>query len=300
LGDPLYVVFNPMSGKGRGARLVQPVLSGLSGGGTLEHGLTTGIGDEVRLVRDALARGFRTIVAVGGDGTWGNVANAILKSGVKGVNLGIVPAGTGCDLAKSLGVPPKDVAACCAIIRGDHIRVIDVGRIEDRYFLNVAGFGFDIAVLEDSWSVSYLRGDLLYLYCALRQISRFPGFVVEMNADGEEKGQGELLMLTIANGKVFGGGFQIAPKADLHDGLLNAFSFGNVSLLRRLRLMGRLLKGTHEGAPGVTATTAGRFRLRFQGPPAYETDGEWNRARTSEVDVESVPSALAVLAPQPS
>lgn len=105
MDEPVYVVFNPHSGKGRGAQFVAPVLQGLSGARGLEHGLTLGPGDEARLAEEAIRRGFRRIVAVGGDGTWSNVGNAILRTGAP-VALGLVPGGTGCDLAKTLGIPP--------------------------------------------------------------------------------------------------------------------------------------------------------------------------------------------------
>ncbi len=288
MSEPVFVVFNPQSGKGRGGRLVQPVLDALaSGGGTVEHGLTVAAGDEARLTRDALAKGFRRIVAVGGDGTWSNVADAILKSGTP-AQLGLVAGGTGCDLAKSLDIPARDVAACARIVHGGVTRRIDVGQIEGRHFLNVAGFGFDIAVLEDSWKVRYLSGGLLYIYCALRQLYFYPGFTVEMTVDGAPAETRDMMMLIVANARVFGGGFQIAPRADLGDGRLNAVAFGNMGLSRRLPLMVRLLKGTHEATAEVATTLGRAFALRFEKPPAYETDGEWNR---------TLPGALEVLVP---
>lgn len=293
--DDLYVVFNPRSGKGRGARLVAPVLQAL--GGDVAHGLTAVAGDEARLTTEALARGFRRIVAVGGDGTWSNVGNAIIRSGVDAA-LGLVPAGTGCDLAKSLGVPARDVARCARIARDGHSRRIDAGRIEDRYFLNVAGFGFDIAVIEDSWTVRYLGGDVLYMYCALRQLHRFPGFPVSMAVDGEAPSRGDMLMLVAANARIFGGGFKIAPEADLGDGRLDVVSFANMTLLRRLSIMGRLLRGTHGGAPEVASRRARRLDLRFDAPPAYETDGEWHRAVSAHLTIETIPGTLRVLVPR--
>jgi diacylglycerol kinase (ATP) len=296
--DPVFVVFNPVSGKGRGARLVDPVLAALSAGGPVEHGLTSVGGDEARLAREAVARGFTTIVAVGGDGTWGGVANGILDSGAADrVRLGLVPAGTGCDLAKSLGIPQRDVAACARIIRDGATQMIDVGRIEGRYFVNVAGFGFDIAVIEDSLGVRWLRGSLLYVYCALRQLHRFPGFPVSMAVDGGPERRPEMLMLVFANAKVFGGGFQIAPEADLADGHIDAVAFANMPLRRRLPIMVKLLRGTHGGDAAVQAVRGRSFRLRFDSPPAYETDGERNRARSAELLVEAVPAALRVLVP---
>jgi YegS/Rv2252/BmrU family lipid kinase len=297
LPEPVYVVFNPASGKGRGARLVEPVLAALaSGGGTVAHALTTAAGDEPRVTREALKLGFRKIVAVGGDGTWSNVANAILDSGVK-ARLGLVPGGTGCDLAKSLGIPARDVAGCAAIIHNGHERTIDVGRVEGRHFLNLVGFGLDIAVLEDSKTVKWLGGDLLYLYCTLRQLYAFPGFPVEIEVDGGPAERHDLMMLIIANARVFGGGFKIAPRADLQDARLDAMAFQNMVLSRRLPVMMRLMQGTHESAPEVAARVGHSFRLRFSQPPSYETDGEWNQARSSDLQVETLPAALQVLAP---
>jgi diacylglycerol kinase (ATP) len=298
----LFVVFNPRSGKGRGEQLIGPVLAALrSTGLQVEHALTQAAGDEGRLTEEALGRGFRRVVAVGGDGTWSNVANAILRSG-KGASLGVIPAGTGCDLAKSLGIPPRDLSRCAAILQAGHTRLIDVGRIEDRYFLNVAGFGFDIAVIEDSWTVTYLGGDLLYLYCALRQLYRFPGFPVEVSVDGGELRRQDLLMLILANGRIFGGGFKIAPTADFGDGLLEGVAFGNMPLHRRLAIMVQLLRGTHgtsrDGTSrDVTTSRARSYRLRFPQPPAYETDGEWNRARSAELQIDCLPQALSVIVP---
>jgi diacylglycerol kinase (ATP) len=294
--EPVYVVFNPHSGKGRGAQFIAPVLNALAPAARLEHGLTRGPGDEARLAEEAVRRGFRRIVAVGGDGTWSNVGNAILRTGVP-AKLGLVPGGTGCDLAKTLGIPPRDVGACCRIVLEGACRTIDVGRIEDKHFLNIAGFGYDVAVLEDSWSVGYLEGSALYLYCALRQLGSYRGFTLEMEADGRALGKGDMLMLIVANARVFGGGFRVAPHADVGDGKLEAVAFGNMGLSGRVSALVRLLRGTHLKHPRVSAVSASRLVYRFAAPPAYETDGEWNQARSAEVVVEAVPRALQVLVP---
>jgi len=298
LQEPVYVVFNPASGKGRGSRLVGPFLKALaSRGAVVEHALTTRAGEEKDLARNAMARGLRTIVAVGGDGTWSNVGGAIVESGVD-ARLGLVPGGTGCDLAKSLGIPPHNLEACADIILNGQAQKIDVGRIEGQHFLNIVGFGFDVAVLEDSWGVSYLGGDLLYLYCALRQIYAFSGFAVEVTAEGSPPKRHELLMLVIANAQVFGGGFKIAPHADLADGRLDGVAFRNMNLFRRLRLMARLSRGTHAGSPEVSTMTSPSFRLRFDSPPTYERDGEWNRATSTELTLDTLPQALSLLVPR--
>jgi diacylglycerol kinase (ATP) len=294
--EPVYVVFNPHSGKGRGAQFVAPVLQGLAPAKGLEHGLTQGPGDEARLAEEAMRRGFRRIVAVGGDGTWSNVGNAILRTGVP-ASLGLVPGGTGCDLAKTLGIPPRDVAACCRIVLEGAVRTIDVGKIEDKHFLNIAGFGYDVAVLEDSWNVAHLEGSALYLYCALRQLGSYRGFSLEGEVDGRPQGKRDLLMLIVANARIFGGGFKVAPHADVADGKLEAVSFANMGFSGRVSALVRLLRGTHLRHPRVSAVSASRLAYRFTAPPAYETDGEWNQARSAEVVIEAVPQALRVLVP---
>jgi YegS/Rv2252/BmrU family lipid kinase len=300
LGEPVFVVFNPASGKGRGARLVDPVLSALGKNGEVQHALTARSGDEARLTRDALDQGFRTVVAVGGDGTWSNVANALILEGASEVALGLVPAGTGCDFGKSLGIPANDIGACASIVRDGADRTLDVGRVEGRHFLNVFGVGFDVAVIEDSWKVTWLGGDLVYPYCALRQVYGFPGFTVAVSKEGSPADPTELLMLVIANARFFGGAFQIAPQADLEDGRLDCVAFANMPLMRRLRTMGLLAKGRHGAAPGVETSQGRSFVLRFDRPPTYETDGEWNQAKAAELVVECVPRALRVRVPKAS
>ncbi len=296
MDEPIFVVFNPRSGKGRGAQFVAPVLQGLGPASSVEHALTREPGDEARLATEAIGRGFRRIVAVGGDGTWSNVGNAILRSG-QPVKLGLVPGGTGCDLAKTLGIPPRDVQACCRIVLAGKTRTIDVGRIEDKHFLNIAGFGYDVAVLENSWNVAYLEGSALYLYCALRQLRSYRGFELEAEADGRALGRRDMLMVIVANARIFGGGFHVAPRADVDDGLLNAVAFANMGFASRVGALVRLLRGTHEAHPQVSSLAARRLVYRFTSPPAYETDGEWNRARSAELVIESVPKALDVLVP---
>jgi diacylglycerol kinase (ATP) len=274
------------------------VLEHLKRAAKLEHGLTQAPGDEARLATDAIARGFRRIVAVGGDGTWSNVGNAILRSGVP-AKLALVPGGTGCDLAKTLGIPPRDVAACCRIVLNGRERAIDVGKVEDKYFLNIAGFGYDVAVLEDSWNVSYLEGSLLYLYCAVRQLGSYRGFKVRVEADGQPAREREMMMLIVANARVFGGGFKIAPQADLADGRLDAVAFDNMGLGGRLEAMVRLLLGSHAAHSKVEIFATSRLVCHFESPPSYETDGEWNRAASAEVVIETLPKALSVLVPGP-
>ena len=290
-----FVILNPNSGKGRGQRLEPRIREAFAGQGA-EFGLTSAAGDEERLARQAVDAGFDRVVAVGGDGTTSNVAHAILATG-KRVALGLVPAGTGCDLVRSLDIPQNDPRRCAEIVASGKTRAIDVGKVEGRHFLNVAGFGFDIAVLERSFRVKWLRGDLLYLYCALLEMSAYPGFELKSTLDGAPGPSGTHMMVIVANALKFGGGFAIAPQASLDDGKLDIVSFGDLGFFARLKAMGALMKGTHNSLPGVSTMRAGRAVFEFKAPPSFETDGEWRQAGGSSLTIETLPQALDVLVP---
>ena len=290
------VIVNPAAGKGRGARAESDVRRAFATLGITDVRATRVAGDERTLARRAIEEGAHTLVAVGGDGTWGNVANAIIASGAD-VRLALVAAGTGNDFAKTVGAPATDVAATARLAVDGPDVAVDVGRIEGKHFLNVTGFGFDIAVIEDAARVTWLTGGLVYPYCALRQLFGYPGMRIDVSSAAERHGERDHLMLIIANGKHFGGAFRIAPNARLTDGQLDAVSISAVAPLRRVRLFGATTRGTHVTHPDVRTEQASSFTLAFPSPPAYETDGEYNRASSSTLEVRCVPRALRVVTP---
>jgi len=289
------VIVNPAAGRGRGARTLPAVREAFAAVGVGDVWTTEAREDEGAVARRAIDEGFTTIVAVGGDGTWGNVANAIIASRAD-CRLALVAAGTGNDFAKTVGAPMNDIAltARLSVAEGSDVRV-DVGRIEDQFFLNIAGFGFDIAVLEDIARIKWLRGDALYLYSALRQIVGYGGVDIDVGSHARQRGNSRHLMLVIANARNFGGAFKIAPAASLFDGKLDAIAIHDAPALRRLRLFAAAVKGTHGAMSGVNVEQASNFTLTFDAPPAYETDGEHRQAKTSDLEVECVPGALRVV-----
>ncbi len=264
---------------------------------------TAAPGGEGAAARQAIADGARTLVAVGGDGTWANVANAILAAGAD-VRLALCAAGTGNDFAKTVGAPAADLAATARLaVDGPDVRV-DVGRVEDgggvegRHFLNAAGFGFDVAVIADVARSARLRGPLAYPLAALRQLVGYRGVSVRVAADGGGARDAAIhLMLVLANGRHFGGAFRIAPAASPTDGRLDAVAIGDASTLRRLRLFGAAVRGAHVGFAEVRVERAARFTLAFAAAPAYETDGEYHQAASPTLVVRCVPAALRVVAP---
>jgi diacylglycerol kinase (ATP) len=289
------VIVNPAAGRGRGARMMPEIRAAFAAVGVTAIEATGAAGDERALARRALDRGCTTLVAVGGDGTWSNVAGAILMSGAD-CRLALLAAGTGNDFAKTVGAPAGDLAATARLaVEGPDTR-IDVGRVENRHFLNIAGFGFDIAVLEDCARITWLRGGALYQVSALRQLFGYRGIEIDVGS-ARARGPARHLMLIVANAKHFGGSFHIAPQAELADGLLDAVSILDGPPLARLRLFVAASRGTHTSDARVVVEQAPRFTLRFPAPPAYETDGEYRRAASAELEITCVPRALRVVTP---
>ena len=205
--------------------------------------------------------------------------------------LAIFGAGTGNDFAKSLGVPVHDPNAMVARIAQGTTRAVDVGFVDDVPFVNAAGFGFDVEVLERMQSPGLLRGTAAYLGTALGALVGYRGFRAQLRDDARRK----LLMLVFANGRYFGGAFHIAPKAVLDDGWLDVVAIGDASPLRRLALLSQAIKGTHLAAHEVRHDRVERCRVTFDAPPTFEADGELHRALSAEVQVSVRPQALRVV-----
>jgi diacylglycerol kinase (ATP) len=299
MAERVCVIVNPASGRGRGARALPLVRAAFAAAGVTDVRLSAAREDERALARRAIDEGYTTLVAVGGDGTWSNVADAILHARAD-CRLALVAAGTGNDFAKTVGAPAGDAQLTARLAVEGPDRRVDVGRVEDRHFLNIAGFGFDIAVLEDITRIPLLRGDALYLCSALRQLAGYGGIEIDVSSAAGRRGRIRHLMLIVANAKHFGGAFHIAPGASLTDGRLDAIAMHDASLFGRLGLFASAIRGTHVSRPGVHVEQAPSFTLRFPAPPAYETDGEYRRAGGAELEVSCVPHALRVVVGDPA
>src|SRR5258706_15578782 len=229
---------------------------------------TSGPGEEEDLAVRAIQNGVTAIVAVGGDGTCGRIANAILRSATS-CRLAVVPTGTGNDFAKTLGVSrysPDQVADL--VVRREATR-IDVGVADGHYFLNSCGFGFDASVLEASNRVRFLKGDAVYIYSALSQLFGYRGIEVTANGVTDVKGR-SMLMVTVSNGRSLGGAFKIAPNASVLDGLLDACFFSDSNVVERVRLFVGAMRGTHIGMPSVSTATVHHHGLTFASRPTMK------------------------------
>jgi len=286
----IAVLVNPTSGKGRGARLLLPVSDRLRAAG-LEVEMVVGRdGDEAfDRLRDQVAEGVDGVVAVGGDGL---VNIALQVTGGTDIPLGIVPAGTGDDIARSLGLVPKDTVAAVDLVIGGQTRTIDLGRANGHWFAGVLGSGFDSMVNERANRMTWPTGRSRYNIAIVLELRTFRPVPYVLELDGEPWTT-EAMLVAVGNSPSYGGGMKVCPDADLHDGLLDVTVLGPISKPEFLRVFPTVYKGTHVNHPAVTVRRARRVVLRSAGVTAY-ADGE--RVTVLPVRCEAVASALHVFA----
>lgn len=242
--DYLFIV-NPKAGNGYSLKVMESIKARLEGG---EHRydimLTERPGHASEIAMEyALSPDEKIIVAVGGDGTVGEVASGLAGTGRI---MGIIPAGTGNDLIKSAGIPKDPVAALELLLRNEP-RDIDTCTVNDESFINVCGVGFDVTVLDYTEEFKpRFRGIVPYFLGLLKAIFHYSPVNVSINCDGQ-RFSGDYLICSIANGKFIGGGICICPDADITDGKLDMVLVQNVPR-RRIPLylpglmMSRILK----------------------------------------------------------
>lgn len=290
----MWLLVNPAAGRGRAAGYAAQAkveFERLGGRHVLE---TSAAGEEEPLAASAIEGGCRTLVVVGGDGTVARVANTILTRRAS-CGVAMLPSGTGNDFAKTLGVRHSTPEEILHLVAKNEAAKIDVGFADGRYFLNSCGFGFDASVLEASNRVRFLRGDAVYIYSALTQLFTYRGIDVSVNGAPPVK-PGNMLMVTVSNGRYLGGAFAIAPHASVLDGRLDACFFSDAGVVERVRLFAGAMRGTHLEMPAVSSVSVKQLSLTFASKPSMEMDGELRPAGSKSVELKCISRALSVIA----
>ena len=215
------------------------------------------------LAREAIKDGAELVIGVGGDGTMNEIANGFYEDR-RIINpqaaLGVVPAGTGCDLVKSLNIPFGLKGALKVLTNAPGVRM-DVGRVrytsnagdeEERYFLNVADFGLGGEVVREVTERRLQRKASSYVRCLVSTMLRYRNKHVRIRVDGRSLPDGEYLIGAVANGKIFGKGMKVAPDARLDDGLFDAVLVRGFRFVEFCRHGWKLMNGTHVTHPKVS------------------------------------------------
>lgn len=281
----LFIV-NPAAGHGRGERRWErgspEVLRACPGA---EVWTTAGPGAAVALARRAIER-FEGVVAVGGDGTLGEVVDGYLaapESLRARVVLGTWPMGSGCDLARHLRISPEPQGMLRLLSQG-RPRLLDAGSVEfsdgegrprRRFFINVAALGLagEVALRAQAGGKPW-GGALSYLLTSLGAILDARAATLELCVDGERLPAAAYHLVVVANTSSFGGGMRVAPGADAQDGRLDLVAVGDLTRWGLLRRFPLIYTGGHLGVEGVTHRLVRRLEVRSREKVTLNIDGE--------------------------
>lgn len=290
----IQLIINPTAGRGRVRQFLPRLLRELSAAGVpFEHTLTAQPGEARELARRAAERGVRSIIAVGGDGTIHEVANGLVQAGNPEAALGIIPLGSGNDLAKAIGLP-LDPLAVIAALREEKKRWIDLGQLGSRYFVNGLGIGLDGAVAWRNSRLKHLRGEWAYLWGAFREAISFARFPMKLHTPLCQYA-GDALLTGACNGPFQGGNFHMAPQAQIDDGLLDLYLIEDLSILERLIHMPDVRRGSHLRLKEVHMLKVPWFELEIEKPLLAHMDGEPFTLAPGSHRIEVKPKALQVL-----
>lgn len=288
---PLAVLVNPTSGGGRGRRYAEPVARRLTDRGFEVQVLVGGDGAEAAaLAREHVAARVQALVVVGGDGMVHIGANATACSGVP---LGIVPAGTGNDFARLLGLPMHDPEGAVDVVLTEDTHELDAGQVEDTWFAGVLSAGFDSMVNERANRMRWPRGRARYNLSILAELSVFHPVRFRLSLDGEVV-EHEAMLVAVGNGVSYGGGMRVCPGARVDDGTFQVTVLERVSKVEFLRVFPKVYSGSHVDHPRVRVYQARDVMLDATGVVAY-ADGE--RLGALPMRARAVPGALTVLCP---
>ncbi len=300
------VIVNPASGNGKTRNNWPDIKNNLEKAGLeFDFAHTTCRFEATYFVREALKNGYETIVSVGGDGTLNEVVNGFFDNGVminQSAKLGIIPGGTGGDFIRTLDYPKDYIEACQVIARGQS-ELIDLGKVNffnhnaspiSRYFINVAGFGLDGAVVDRVNRTSkFFGGFLSFLYGTIAGTLQFQSFPLTLEVDGQLVHEGMTSVVTVANGQYFGGSMQIAPGAVLDDGIFEIVIVEGLTKGRLLRCLPTIYKGAHGQFPEVSFLRGIRVKATSPERVLLDIDGEQPGILNAEFSI--LPKVLNII-----
>lgn len=293
---PFGVVVNPSSALGRGARVATLVLAEFERAGLHAIEITgEDAADCQARVRAAAQRGLRGLVLVGGDGLIGLI---LQLPEARALPIGVVPAGSGNDFARQFDLPHSPAAAVARVLDAEDAPLsVDLGVVSrpgatEHWFAGGLSIGLDAAVNRRANAIRLPLGPFRYHLALVVEILILRARRFTVHIRGTEHSTMGILS-TVMNTRAIGGGIRLAPRASVHDGMLDLVEVSNGSKLRLLSVLGLLARAKHEHLPEVTITRAEHIRIDAGDEIAY-SDGE--RVGTGPFEVRVAPGALTLLA----
>ena len=286
-----YFIVNRTSGNGKGSVVWGKVKKLLEAKRIHYQVLfTDGSERDAELVENIIHADVSAVVAVGGDGTIHGIANALANSKIP---LGIIPAGSGNDFARSLEIPKNHEEALDRIFRGTK-KSMDLGKIGQEYFITIAGIGFDgkVAKVTNESRVKKLLnklnlGSLSYIYSLIKVLFTYEPTTATINIDGKMRHFKEVWMISVANLPFYGGGIKICPDAKADDGLLDICVLHGVSRWELLMVFPSAFSGKHINHKNVSMLKGKEIFITPEKELVIQCDGELVVQKTISLTVEN-------------
>ncbi|MBT2688877.1 diacylglycerol kinase [Bacillus sp. ISL-47] len=268
------IIYNPTSGREIFKRHLAEVLQKLEGAGyeTSCHA-TTCEGDAIKAARAAVERRFDLVIAAGGDGTINEVVNGLAEQDYR-PRLGIIPTGTTNDFARALHIPRDIEAAADIIVKGDTIPV-DIGRINEKYFINIAGGGrLTELTYEVPSKLKTMIGQLAYYLKGIEMLPSIRSTEVSIEFDGKMF-EGEVMLFLVGLTNSVGGFEKLAPDSSINDGMFSLLILKKTNLADFIRIATLAVRGEHVKDPNVIYTQANRIKVQAKEKVQLNLDGEF-------------------------
>jgi len=288
------IVINPAAGASRDfsvssrRQLAYDALRASSVDGEVR--LTEGRGSARAIAMEMVTAGASTVIAWGGDGTINEVASVVAPVDV---TLGVVPGGSGNGFVRGLGLNYRVSEALDIAINGTERR-IDTGHVDGKLFVNVAGVGFD-AHLADVFNRLGVRGPSVYIRTGLRELLSYRAVTYTIRV-AEDEFTTHALLVAIANGREYGTGALIAPRARVDDGALDCVCIPHRSLPSVLWHARRLFTGTLDRVSGVRSVSSPTLTITADHPLTFHVDGEVYTG-SDRLQIATRPRSLKVRVP---
>ncbi len=294
------VILNPYSNRWNSQKRWSEAESALKAAGVDFHlAVSEKKGQIVDLAEQAVLQKFSPVIVAGGDGSIGDAANGLMRAAqsarVPMPPLGIMPTGSANDMVYALGLP-SDLNEAARVIAAGKIRAMDLGKLNDRYFVNNSAAGLEPYVTIKHEKIHWIRGMARYLVAAVQGIMDKPEWKGEVRWDGGEY-KGKLSFISIGNGRRTGG-FFMTPHADPFDGKLTlAFGYRGtrLGLFQALPRAFNEDKGSYVELEGMKEVHTTRVSIHLDKPSPAHTDGELFPQWVQDFEYEILPGCLNII-----
>lgn len=276
------IIYNPTSGREAFKKHLPEVLQKLEKAGyEASCHATTGAGDATRAAQIAVERRYDVVIAAGGDGTIYEVVNGLAEQEFR-PKLGIIPVGTTNDFARALRVSTKSVLEAADTIAEGLTIPIDIGKMDDRYFINIAGGGrLTELTYEVPSKLKTMLGQLAYYMKGIEMLPSLKATPMRIEYDGKLF-EGDAMLFLVANTNSVGGFEKLAPDASLNDGMFTLLILKKINLADFVRVVSMAIRGDHINDPSVIYVKANRIKVSSSKKLQLNLDGEFGGLAPAE------------------